>query len=115
MQNFSCTLGYYSDMFNSTTALYIVNDSLDIPNGFQVFSAFLVSILPHALNLLFKNNFIDFWLCWVFAAVRGLFSSFGEWRLLFVAVSRLLVAAAFLVAKHGLYSTPPSVVPVPEL
>ena len=97
------------------TALYIVNDSLDIPNGFRVFSAFLVSFTPRALDLLFKNNFIDLWLCWVFAAARGFFSSFGEWRLLFVAVSRLLAAAAFLVVKHGLDSTPASAVAVPEL
>ena len=39
----------------------------------------------------------------------------SEWRPLFVAVSRLLTAVAFLVAKHGLYSTAASVVVAPEL
>ena len=43
-----------------------------------------------------------FWLRWVFVAARGLFSSCGEWGLLFLAVSRLLTAVASLVAEHGL-------------
>ena len=30
------------------------------------------------------------------------FSSFGEWGLLFIAVCRLLIAVASLVAEHGL-------------
>ena len=47
-------------------------------------------------------NFIDFWLRWVFVAVHGLFSSCGEQRLLLVAVGRLLIAMASLVAEHGL-------------
>ena len=32
----------------------------------------------------------------------GLFSSFGEWGLLFVAVRGLLIAVVSLVAEHGL-------------
>ena len=42
-----------------------------------------------------------FWLCWVFVAARA-FSSCGEQGLLFVAVHRLLLAVASLVAEHGL-------------
>ena len=45
--------------------------------------------------------FIYFWLRWVFVAARGL-SSCGKQGLLFVAVRRLLVAVASLVAEHGL-------------
>ena len=33
---------------------------------------------------------------------RGLFSSCGEWGLLFVAVHGLLIVVASLVAEHGL-------------
>ena len=43
-----------------------------------------------------------FWLHWVFIAARGLFSSCSERGLLFVAVCRLLMAVASLVAEHGL-------------
>ena len=46
--------------------------------------------------------FIYFWLCWVFVAARGLFSSCGERGLLFVVVRGLLIAVASLVAEHGL-------------
>ena len=46
--------------------------------------------------------FIYFWLHWVFVAACGLFSSCGEWGLLFVAVRGLLMAVASLVAEHGL-------------
>ena len=52
----------------------------------------------------FSNLFylIYFWLCWVFVAARGLFSSCREQGLLFVVVRRLLIAVASLVAEHGL-------------
>ena len=40
--------------------------------------------------------------CWVFVAMRGLFSSCGERGLLFVVVRRLLIEVASLVAEHGL-------------
>ena len=46
--------------------------------------------------------FIYFWLCWVFVAVHGLFSSCGERVLLFVVVHGLLIVVASLVAEHGL-------------
>ena len=45
---------------------------------------------------------IYFWLCWVFVAARGLFSSCGDRGLLFVAVRGLLTAVASPVAEHGL-------------
>ena len=54
------------------------------------------------------NSFLKFfylfyvWLCWVFVAAHELFSSCGKWGLLFVAVRRLLIAVASLVAEHGL-------------
>ena len=44
----------------------------------------------------------NFWLRWVFVAACRLFSSCGEWGLLFVAVRGLLIAVASLVAEHGL-------------
>ena len=43
-----------------------------------------------------------FWLYRVFVAARGLFSSCGEWRLLFVVVRGLFTAVASLVVEHGL-------------
>ena len=45
--------------------------------------------------------FIYFWLHWVFVAAQA-FSSCGERGLLFFAVRGLLIAAASLVAEHGL-------------
>ena len=45
--------------------------------------------------------FIYLWLRWVFVAVRGL-SLVVARGLLFVAVRRLLIAVASLVAEHGL-------------
>ena len=50
----------------------------------------------------FFKNLLIFWLCWVFVAARGLLLSCGEQRLLFVAVHRLLIAVASLVAEHRL-------------
>ena len=52
--------------------------------------------------LWFVYLFIYIWLCWVFIAVPGLFSSCSEWGLLFVVVRGLLIAVASLVAEHGL-------------
>ena len=46
--------------------------------------------------------FIYLWLCWVFVAAHGLFSSRGEPGLLFVTVHGLLIAVASLVAEHRL-------------
>ena len=43
-----------------------------------------------------------FWLHWVFVAVCGLFSGCSEQGLLLVAVHRLLIVVASLVAEHGL-------------
>ena len=43
-----------------------------------------------------------FWLHWVFVAVHELFSSGGEWVLLFVVGRELLIAVASLAAEHGL-------------
>ena len=52
-----------------------------------------------------SNSFffkLFFWLCLVFVAVRGLFSSCGERELLFVAMRGLLISVASLVAEHEL-------------
>ena len=57
------------------------------------------------LVLLLKINlfiYFYFWVRWVLVAVRGLLCSCGEWGLLFVAVRKLLIAVASLVAEHGL-------------
>ena len=43
---------------------------------------------------------IYLWLRWVFVVARGLFSSCGEWGLLFVVVRGLLIAVASPVAEH---------------
>ena len=63
--------------------------------------ATIMQILLFLINL-FIYLFIYFWLCWVFVAVRGLFSSCGEQGLLFVVVCGLFTAVASLVAEHGL-------------
>ena len=52
--------------------------------------------------LKFIYLFIYLWLHWVFIAACRLFSSCGEWGLLFVAVRGLLIAVASLVVDHGL-------------
>ena len=44
---------------------------------------------------------MNFWLCWVFAAVCRL-SSCGEQGLLFVVMRGLLIAVASLVVEHRL-------------
>ena len=54
------------------------------------------------MESIFKILFIYFWLLWVFVAACGLVSSCSERGLLFVAVRRLLIAVASLVAEHRL-------------
>ena len=48
--------------------------------------------------------FVMFWVRWGFVACTRAFSSCGEWGLLLVAVSGLLLAAASLAAEHRLSS-----------
>ena len=56
---------------------------------------------------MFGFGFLNYLFIYLFLAVLGLrchvraFSSYGEQGLLFVAVRRLLIAVASLVAKHG--------------
>ena len=45
--------------------------------------------------------FIYFWLSWVFGCSWA-FSSYGEWGLLFIAVSGLLIMVVSLVAEYRL-------------
>ena len=66
--------------------------ALPIVNGAEM------SIGVHVSFFLFSF----FWLCWVFIAACGLFSSSGEQGLLFVAVHGLLIVVASLVAEHEL-------------
>ena len=71
--------------------------------GRQILSHWTTREVP-LLNSFFQNIylFIYFWLCSVFVAAHRLYSSCGERGLLFIAVRRLLIAVASLVAKHGL-------------
>ena len=46
--------------------------------------------------------FIDFWLCWVFMAVRGLSQVVASRGYSLVAVHGLLIEVVSLVADHGL-------------
>ena len=52
---------------------------------------------------LYVNLFIYFyfWLRWVFVAARGLFSSCGEWGLLFIVVCGLLIGWLLLLQSTG--------------
>ena len=52
-------------------------------------------------QLIFKNFFYLFRLCWIFAALLGLFSICGKLGLLFVEVHSLLTAVDSLVIEHG--------------
>ena len=67
---------------------------------------FILPLPPGLITILFLKNFI--YLIYLFLAALGLrccawaFSSCGERGLLLVAVRRLLIAVASLVAEHGL-------------
>ena len=65
-------------------------------------TAFLFYFFVCFLNLFILFVYFYFWLRWVFVAARGLFSSCGEWGLLFVELHGLLIAVASLVAEHRL-------------
>ena len=64
-------------------------------------------MMPEYWHDILERNFLCFF-CFLFLAVLGLrccaraFSSCGKRGLLFVAVCRLLIAVASLVAEHGL-------------
>ena len=53
---------------------------------------------------------MDFWLCWVFVAVRGLSQAEASRGCSLVAVPRLLIVVASPVVEHGLYSAGSAVV-----
>ena len=64
---------------------------------------FLKSTIASRVHcFIFKITLINFWLCWVFVALLGLFSSCSEWGLLFVAVLEFLVAVVSLTVEHRL-------------
>ena len=54
------------------------------------------------MGYFFFKKFIYFWLHWVFVAAHGVFSSYGERGLLFIAMHRLLIVVASLVEELGL-------------
>ena len=58
---------------------------------------YLLFIFKILFYFFFFIPFFFFWLCWVFVAVRRLFSSCDERGLLFVAVRGLLIVVASLV------------------
>ena len=64
------------------------------------FPAFNLNYILYNFFNILKN--IYFWLRWVIVAAHGAFSSCGERGLLFIAVCRLVIAVASLVAEHGL-------------
>ena len=66
--------------------------------GSSCFGGFVLNLFYYFILFIYC-----FWLCWVFVAVCGLFSGCGERGLLFIAVHRLLIAVASLVAEHGLW------------
>ena len=66
----------------------------------KAFFSYLGLLKP--ILLLLINLVIYLWLCWVFVAARGLFSSCGERGLLFIAVRGLLIAVASPAVEHGL-------------
>ena len=60
--------------------------------------------IKNSISFIFLNKFIYLFIfgcVWVFIAVHGLFSSCGEWGLLFVVVHGLLIVVASFVAEHG--------------
>ena len=65
-------------------------------------------LVTNSLRFLKKNFFKLIYFIYLFLVALGLrccvwaFSSCGEWGLLFIAVRRLLIAVASLVAEHGL-------------
>ena len=89
---------------NSIAKLYKVVDCAQIYNFIPNSDCFIFFIFYFLGFFLFCFNLFIY----LFLAVLGLrcctraFSSCGERRLLFVAVRRLLIAVASLVAEHGL-------------
>ena len=54
------------------------------------------------LALFKKDLLIYLWLCWVFVAGAGFFSSCGEWGYSLVAVFGLFIVVAFLFVEYRL-------------
>ena len=70
------------------------------------------------LNCTYKSGklcVLGFFGCTRFLLLHTAFPSCGKWGLLFVAVLRLLLAVASLVAWRGPYGGPASVVAAPRL
>ena len=60
-------------------------------------------------------SLLCFWLCWVFVAASGLFSSCGEWRLLSSCSVRGSHYGGFSCCRAQALGAPASVVVVPRL
>ena len=63
-------------------------------------TGFILELLRSMIFL--KIYFFYFWLWWVFGAALGLFSSCGEWGLLFIAVCGVLIVVTSLVVERRL-------------
>ena len=96
----------------SLLIIYFIYSSvyLLIPNSqFIPPPTHLSPLLAISLFSFFFLILFIFWMHWIFVAACGLFSSCGEWGLLFVvgrgllvAVHGLLIVVASLIAEHGL-------------
>ena len=93
--------------------LAIVNSAavnIGVHVSFQISVFILFRYIPRSgigkiyflFNFLFFYKFIYFWLCLGLCCYTWAFSSYGEQRLLFIAVRELLIAVASLVEEHGL-------------
>ena len=67
-----------------------------------VWLSLIISNLSLKLKNIYIYSLIYFWLCWVLLLLPRLFSSCNEQELLLVAVLRLLMVVASLVAEHKL-------------
>ena len=76
--------------------------TLGLNLGLFLFFLFLFFNIYSFVSFFNKVIYFYFWLCWVFVAACGLFSSCGEQGLLFTAVRGLHIAVVSLVAEHGL-------------
>ena len=95
-------------IYKNICILYIIYNSIieyhTIPPFLLSFCISIILFSTNRLIFFFFNLFLFIycWLCWVFVAVRGLFSSCGDWGLLFVATCGLLLAVASFVLEHEL-------------
>ena len=85
----SCPLSWWCHPTISSSVVPFSSHPQSFPasGSFQMSQLFAICCFSLLLLL--------FWLRWVFVALHRLFSSYGEWGLLFVEVYRLFIAVAF--------------------